>query len=243
MHLLKLLLILFVCAAGPAAAGPLDDGLAAYKNRDWETAVRLLLPLAEQGNAQAQEKIGRLYNRGKGFSRDYGQAEKWYRKAAEQDDAAAQSRLAFMYRTGTVDGPGHMIGRNDYVSALHWYRKAAEQGNPLAQVGLGYMSWGGEGMPADYVAAATWLRKAAEQGNALAQLGLGTLYELGNGVPKDYVQAYKWYQLATVDDGEYEAGLFDRAKQSRDIVTGRMTRQQIADAQKLAREWKPKPGP
>lgn len=239
MRQLKLLLVLLVFFAHPpAVAGPLEDGLAAYNSRDWESAVRLLLPLAVSGNAQAQEKIGRLYDRGKGLPKDYAEAERWYRRAAEKGDAPAQSRLAFMYRSGKAGSKS--IGPENYAEALNWYRKAAEQGNALAQVGLGYMSWGGQGTEVDHVAAATWFRKAAEQGNALAQLGLGTLYELGKGVPKDYVQAYKWYELATVDDGEYEADLFDRAKRSRDSLIGQMTPEQIAEAKKLARMWKPR---
>lgn len=236
MRLLMLLLILVTGVARPVLAGPLEDGLAAYKKGDWDTAVRLLLPLAEKGDAQAQEKIGRLYDRGRGFPRNYAEAERWYRKAAEQGDAPAQSRLAFMYRSGKV-GPRN-AGPKEFAEALELYRKAAAQNNPLAQVGLGYMLWAGEGMPVDPAAAASWFRKAADQGDALAQLSLGTLYEQGKGVPKDNVQAYKWFDLATIDDGEYEADVFTRAKSHRDKIAGEMTRQQIAAAQKLVQEWK-----
>lgn len=236
MRLLMLLLILMTGVTGPVFAGPLEDGLAAYKKGDWDLAVRLLLPLAEKGDAQAQEKIGRLYDRGRGFPRNYVEAERWYRRAAEQGDAPAQSRLAFMYRSGKV-GPRN-AGPKEFAEALELYRKAAVQGNPLAQVGLGYMLWAGEGTPTDPAAAASWFQKSADQGNALAQLSLGTLYEQGKGVPKDWVQAYKWFDLATVDDGEYEADLFARAKANRDRIADEMTREQIAAAQKLAHEWK-----
>ena len=85
--------------------------------------------------------------------------------------------------------------------------------------------------------AAKWTRKAAEQGAAGAQVGLGYMYHKGQGVPQDYVQAHMWLNLA--------AALGDRlvrteAAQNRDKVAGLMTREQIAEAQKLAREWKPK---
>jgi TPR repeat protein len=234
MRLLKLLLLLFLCAVTvPVVAGPLEDGLAAYKRRDWATALGLLRPLAEQGDPAAQEKIGRLYERGKGLPKDTFSAAEWYRKAAEQGDAAAQGRLGTLYRTG--EG----VPR-DNAEALKWYRKSSERGNPLAQVGLGYMSWGGEGLPVDYSLAATWFGKAAEHGDALGQLSLGTLYELGKGVPKDAVQAYKWYDLATVDDGEYEDEVFARARRSREGIAEKMTPAQVAKAQQLARELRAK---
>jgi TPR repeat protein len=143
MRLPKLLLVLCLCiAAQPALAGPLEDGLVAYRKGDWTTALTLLRPLAEQGNAQAQERLGRLYERGKAVPRDYPQALEWHLKAAEQGDAAAQSHAGFLYRSGAT-------GRQDYAEALKWYRRAAEQGNRLAQVGLGYMYAGAEGVELD----------------------------------------------------------------------------------------------
>ena len=66
MRFLTLCLLLLFAASGAAIAGPLEDGLEAYKKGDFDTAVRLLRPLAEQGNPQAEEKLGRLYQRGKG---------------------------------------------------------------------------------------------------------------------------------------------------------------------------------
>jgi uncharacterized protein len=75
-----------------------------------------------------------------------------------------------------------------------------------------------------------WYRKAAEQGLANAQGMLGIIYAKGQAVPQDYVRAYMWLQLAI----EGRQG----AAQYRDAVGQRMTAAQIAEAQKLAREWK-----
>ena len=77
-----------------------SGGIAAYKAAEFDKAVQLLKPLADKNNAVAQEKLGRLYERGKGVPKDFTQAEYWYRKAAEQGDPAAQARLGFMYRIG-----------------------------------------------------------------------------------------------------------------------------------------------
>ncbi len=121
----------------------------------------------------------------------------------------------------------------DDAEAVKWYRKAAEQGDAYAQYNLGFMYDNGEGVPRDYAEAARWYRKAANQGEADARFNLGVMYSEGQGVPQDYAQAHMWFSLAGAQ-GDKQA-----AKQ-RDIVAKRMTPAQIAEAQKLAREWKPK---
>jgi TPR repeat protein len=94
----------------------------------------------------------------------------------------------------------------------------------------------GRGVPQDDAEAVKWYRLAAAQGSALGQYNLGVRYYNGEGVPQDYVQAYKWFNLAAATSTEKEAR--DRAVEARDLVAARMTAAQIAEAQKLAREWK-----
>ncbi len=78
----------------------------------------------------------------------------------------------------------------------------------------------------------------AAQGDALAQFSLGVMYRQGQGVPQDYVQAHVWYNLAALRS---EPGADqDISVKNRDIIAARMTPPQIAEAQRLAREWKPK---
>jgi TPR repeat protein len=88
--------------------------------------------------------------------------------------------------------------------------------------------WTCEHLDLDAVA----VRKAADQGNALAQFNLGSMYVTGHGVPQDYVLAYVWFDLAVPQ--------FPASKIKRDLTASRMTPVQIAEAQRLAREWKPK---
>ena len=83
---------------------------------------------------------------------------------------------------------------------------------------------------ADYATDVSWFRKAAEEGNVFAQ-HLGVLYVKGEGVPQDYVQAHMWFSLSAAQGG---------GTNNQDIIAARMTPPQIAEAQKLAREWKPK---
>ena len=90
----------------------------------------------------------------------------------------------------------------------------------------------------DYATALRLWRPLAEQGHARAQYNLGFSYENGGGVPQDYVQAHMWYSLAAsrFPPGEDR----DRATQGRDTLALFMTPAQIAEAQKLALEWKPR---
>jgi hypothetical protein len=121
----------------------------------------------------------------------------------------------------------------DYATAMKEFRPLAEQGDAEAQFKLGLMYGGGEGVPLDYPEALRWFRKAAEQGLAKAQNYLGTIYARGVGVPQDYVEAHKCYNLAA------SKGYAGAAK-NRDLIAAKMTHAQIAEAQKLAREWRPK---
>ena len=86
------------------------------------------------------------------------------------------------------------------------------------------------------------LRQAAEQDYAYGMLQLGLAYGTGDGVPQDYVQAHMWVNLAASRFAVSQVGR-ERAIKSRDLVAAKMTPAQIAEAQKLAREWKPKPKP
>jgi uncharacterized protein len=125
-------LMLAVSFAGSAAAGPIEDAGAAYTKGDYTTTLRLLRPLAEQGNASAQVRLGFLYHKGRGVTQDYAAAMSWYLKAAEQGNAGAQCNLGQMY----FGGQGVT---QDYAAAVSWYRKAAEHGDASAQYNLGGM--------------------------------------------------------------------------------------------------------
>jgi uncharacterized protein len=90
-----ILTALFTLAAiaGAAVAGPYEDGEAAFSRGDWATAMQLWRPLADQGVAAAQLRVGQLYDFGFGAPQDYAEALKWYRKAADQNDASAQMMI------------------------------------------------------------------------------------------------------------------------------------------------------
>ena len=112
-------------------------------------------------------------------------------------------------------------------------RRLAVQGDAEAQYNLGVSYGKGEGVPENDAEAAKWFRRAAEQGNVGAQLNLGAAYYNGHGVQEDNVVAYMWFDLAAAQGRE-------DAREYRDVVKERMTREQTAEAQRLSREWKPK---
>ena len=110
------------------------------------------------------------------------------------------------------------------------YRQAAEQGNAWDQAILGVLYDNGDGVPEDDTEAVKWYRKAADQGDADAQFNLGLMYRKGDGITQDDVMAYMWFNLAAAQGYEY-------AKKNKGLISKRMTKEQIAEAQKLSREW------
>lgn len=163
--------------------------------------------------------------------KDFAAALRHFRTSAEEGNASAQHWLGFMYYYGAG------VPQN-YTIAADWYLKAAEQGDFLAQTDLGLMYGAGKGVTQDYGEALKWLRPAADQGYAVAQYNLGLAYANALGVPQNYIQAHMWLNLAVANTTEQV--LRDEAKNNLDILVARMTPEQIAEAQRLAAEWKPK---
>ncbi len=185
-----------------------------------------LVTKAAAGNVEAQDELGSMYAYGEGVASDYAEAVKWFHKAAEQGYARAQFNLGLMYRKGRG------VGEDD-AEAVKWYRKAAEEGDEKAQFELGMMYGIGEGVPQDYAEAVKWLRLAADHGHADAQSNLGGMYYNGHGVDQSDVLAHMWWKLA-------EAQGHEKARKSLSFLVKLMTKEQIAEAQRMAREWQEK---
>jgi TPR repeat protein len=171
--------------------------------RWWQKAVELFRAAAEQGDADAQWRLGSCYHNGQGVSKDYAEAIKWYIKAAEQGYVDVQSRLGYCY----YYGQGVKI---DYKKAVYWYTKAAEQGNADAQRRLGVCYHDGKGVMRNYKKTVYWCTKAAEQGDVWAQYNLGICYYNGKGVKRNYETSIYWYKKATEQgnvDAQYNLGL------------------------------------
>jgi clan AA aspartic protease (TIGR02281 family) len=150
---LALALLLAAASFCSAFAGPLEDelhnGIRAWKRGDYATAMRILRPLAESGNAVAQNFVGVMYQHGNGVQRSPVQAAIWYRKSAEQGNDMGQDSLGLLYDFG--DG----VPQN-YAEAMKWTLKAAKQGNWSAQARMSDYYKLGEGVPQNYILAYMW---------------------------------------------------------------------------------------
>ena len=95
-----IVLVLALALSARVLAADFQAGLDAYNRGDYATALKEWRPLAEQGNASAQHKVGFMYSRGKGVMQNYAEAVKWYRLGAEQGEVLAQFNLGTMYAEG-----------------------------------------------------------------------------------------------------------------------------------------------
>jgi TPR repeat protein len=112
---------------------------------------------ADEGDVEAEFKLGDLYESGYGVPKNPATAIAWYTKAANQGMSLAQDRLGHIYD----DGIG--VPRNS-TEAINWYRKAAEKGEVLDQFKMGQIYSDGRDVPKDMAEAIKWYQKAATQG-------------------------------------------------------------------------------
>ncbi|WP_235001439.1 tetratricopeptide repeat protein [Nitrosovibrio sp. Nv4] len=126
---------------------------------------------------------------------------------------------------------------DDHRFAVRLYQENAENGDSDAQYKLGLLYLTGNGALQDFAEAAKWIKLSAEQGYGLAQYELGLIYRTGYGLAVDQVQSYVWLNLAAA------AGV-QEAVTVRDEVMRSLSTKQLAQAQKISREWlaaRPKP--
>jgi uncharacterized protein len=146
----------------------------------------------------------------------------------------ALSFAAAPVAAGPSEDAAAAISRGDYTTALRLWRALATQGDVKAQMWLGQIYDYGlsDKIPQDYAEAVKWYRLAANQDDPDRQFFLGEMYFMGQGVTRDLIQAYMWFDLAAAKGDRLKAEL-------RDDFAKALTQEQIAEAQKLSREWKP----
>ncbi len=196
--------------------------------RDLVKAAKWHRKAADQGFAQAQYQLGLDYANGEGVKINQTEASKWFRKAADQELIEAEYELGLR----CLSGRGV---RESGSEAVDWFRKSAGQGFAPSQYQLGNCYLQGTGVPKNIEEGIKRIRGAAESGLAAAQNKLAACYQKGEGVPKDEVQAYKWFALSAAQDDEHALDI----KVSLATLESRLTKDQITEAQRLAREFKP----
>lgn len=169
----------------PAIAA-MDSANVSVRPNDSDSGVsRQLKERATNGDAKAQYELGCHY----AISNDYGEAAKWYTKAANQGYGEAQGELAMFY----LDGRGV---EKDETQAAYWIKQWAAQGDALGQLWLGKFYYNGIGVGQDFTTAVLWFEKSAEQGNMDAIFSLGLCHYEGKGTVKDYNKAFSLFQRA-----------------------------------------------
>jgi TPR repeat protein len=164
---------------------------AAAKSSDFMTAYSIWTPLAQQGNAVAQNHLGIMYYYGEGVQQDYTKAFEWQMKAAEQGNAAG------MLDVGAAYSNGQGVAENDQVGH-QWYLKAANKGNSQAQYNVGLNYKDGVGTPADVNEAKRYFLLAAQQDHYRAQLEVA---EMGaSNSPPDRTAAIFWGATAAINN-------------------------------------------
>ena len=237
------------------------EGIEAYMAGRGEEAVEIIVPVAEAGNGEAQHLLGTIYSDGTAMAPDYEKAAPWFRKAANSGSAEAAYNLGFLYENG-------MGVEKSEQAAFRWFLKGAKSGHPIAQFRMALRilpeidakdssgrDWlvksaenglsdaqqllgrlllhGSSGFKKDESRSAIWFERAAEQGDPKAAELLGTMFAAGVGVPEDYVLAFKWLNLAKAK-GVNTGDVLSALKQ-------RMTQDQVAEGQRLSREFSSEP--
>jgi TPR repeat protein len=180
--------------------------------------VACLPVLATVAVAGDIKKGWRAYN-----ATDYATALAEWQAPADAGDASAAYGMGLLY------GNGFGVDMNDEL-ALKYYGIAADQGHADAAFNLAVMHQNGWGVPQDEDVANEWYLLAADKGNTEAQMALGRYYAMDFLDTYDPVQAYKWFSLAE-KLGDYDA------LEKREFIGGRMTPEQIAEAERLIAAW------
>ena len=245
-------------------------GKRALDSGDYATALREFQSAADKGDPEAEDYLGFMYLQGHGVAQDlalgsnlvdrsidhggvfspnelcagyfygsllstppipfiqsYEKAARRCRQGAEQGQQSAQLLLAYLYYNG--------LGvAQDRAEAAKWFTRSAEQGDVIAQRQMGQMFENGQGVQRDMPQAGKWYRRAAEQGYRDAQILLAIAYAEGKGVPQDFVLSYMWSLLGATSGDE-------SALKLRDATAELLSKDQIAEGQRLAREWRAKP--
>lgn len=184
---------LLMLSLSPASAD-FAAGIKAYDTEDDVAALRELLPVADAGNAEAQYKIGIIYDRNKGVPRNAEKTIAYFKRAAMAGYVKAQYNLGVVL----IEQKG---SKKFVENGLNWLLRAANSGYLPAMFNLGAYYDIGEFVSVDYQVAFFWYKRAAEENYASAQFNLGILYITGRGVKRDYVEGFKWLFIAE-ENGE-----------------------------------------
>jgi localization factor PodJL len=214
----------------PAASGGVAPAADVSVDKLPDTiAGPALRAAALRGDPTAAYEIAVRYAEGRGAAVNYGEASKWYERAAQKGIVPA------MFRLGTILEKG-LNGKKDVDAARRYYVLAAERGNAKAMHNLAVLDADGGGKGPNYKSAAVWFRKAADHGVADSEYNLGILYARGIGVEQNLAESFKWFSLAAAQ-GDADAA------RKRDDVAKRLDPQSQAAAKLAIQTFTPESQP
>jgi len=217
---------ILVFLAGPIRAGALDNARAAYLKGNYDAALSVVTPAAEQGNPVAQNILGDAYDTGHGVRQDHATALEWWKRAADQEYPEAMYNLGRLSLNGAEGVPQDYLTAAEMFTALmqrnypeaftsyglmleeevidgatpemavETYQQGVDLGSIRSAYNLANMYREGRGVPEDMSRARALYRLAARGGLALGQNSLAAMYDAGLGGERDAVAAYALYRLA-----------------------------------------------
>jgi hypothetical protein len=189
---LRLPIFILAFAQAPAAfaqADRFEAGLAAKERGHYATALRSWLPMAESGNAEAQNNVGHMYEEGFGVSQSYSEAMEWYRRAAAGGLAEAEHNIGLLYNNG------YGVAQNA-IEAVRWFKLASEEGLKESEYMLGLAYQSGNGASLDYEEARRLFLSSAKKNYAAAQMMYAFMLQAGEGDRSNSLSAYIWGKIA-----------------------------------------------
>ena len=172
-----------------------ESGLASKDRGHYATALRAWMPIAEAGNAEAQNNVGYMYEEGMGVPQNYLLAMNWYRQAADSGLAEAQHNMGMLYHHGY--GVAQNLGE-----AFRWFKMAADQELAEAEYMLGLAHENGEGTELNYGEAKRLFLSAARKNYAPAQMMYAFMLQAGEGGDPEPFSAYVWGKIAEKNGSE-----------------------------------------
>jgi uncharacterized protein len=188
-----------------------EEGADAFNSENYEKAIKIMLPLANEGDVRAQLSVASMYFAGLGVQQDYRQAIKWYRPAAEKGHPVAQHSLAIsLLSLNEVD---------NIREAIEYLLEADKQHVPFAQSCLGDIFTGAYNLSSEALNSFTfsfdealkWYQKAGEGGFSYAYHRLGEIFASGEEVYKDEAKAILCYRRAAQEGYEPSQEILGRA--------------------------------
>ena len=204
---------------------PFTAGLTALSREHATTAYRAWLKVAEKGDAEGQNNVGFLYERGLGVSQDYKQAEAWYMMAAAQGLPSAKHNLAMLTYKGHINN-------KDWRKSVEWLKEADEMDFGPSTYMLGALYMRGEGIFKDRDEAFRLFQKAARLGEVKGQYMVGYIHQSGMLHPdeeSDHERGYLWSAIALMNG-------FEKARSVMIKASLRMSDEMEASLIKLAEE-------